>query len=285
MRLLVAIGVSMSDSFRCVGHSRWRRSANPNPGQAIAGDRASASTLKSSPISAGARSFCTGAAALMYASEFGRTGRGQGIQNSTADEERRLRGVPRNLESAAFARCGHRGEIDVRGDVGETRPCERVVVRTMTVMTHQRSPAALRMVILGGRKSVVDEQRRTRHQPSCNILDERLGPQVDLARVVVDGREACRRERSQRAVGRTLGPGEASRRNGPRQRRARATCHCVEPQFAPAAHRALRSRPPRRRLPREARRASRQAKDTAWRSRASVERCRSRNSGLTSRNA
>ena len=52
-------------------------------------------------------------------------------------------------------------EIDVRRNVLQTRQVERIGMRVMAVMAHQRAGIALRVVILVAWEAVVDEQQRT----------------------------------------------------------------------------------------------------------------------------
>ncbi len=91
---------------------------------------------------------------------------------------------PATVESRALARFGDRREIDVGREVGESRPEERIVVRMVTVVAHQRPLIALRMVVLGRGKTVVDHQHRAVRDPPSHILDQRFRRQVDLAQVV-----------------------------------------------------------------------------------------------------
>ena len=109
-----------------------------SPATRCGGLRASASTLNSSPISAGDSSFCTAAAALMYAADSGAPTAASASRIPQPMQERRLGGEARHLEARALAGLRHRREIDVRGDVGEARPRERIFVRAMPVMAHQR---------------------------------------------------------------------------------------------------------------------------------------------------
>src|SRR5215831_12171931 len=74
-------------------------------------------------------------------------------------QELRLVRVPGEPE-AGLARCrGGRAEVDMARDVLKPREEERVGVRVVAVVAHQRSFPALRMVVLPARKPVVDEQR------------------------------------------------------------------------------------------------------------------------------
>ena len=54
----------------------------------------------------------------------------------------------------------HGGEVDVRGQVGQARPQERIGVRAMAVMPHEGARAALRVVVLALREAVIEHDHR-----------------------------------------------------------------------------------------------------------------------------
>src|SRR5262245_49658715 len=81
------------------------------------------------------------------------------VENAAAHQERGLRGETGYHKAGALSCSRHRGKIDVRRDIGETRPDEGIAMAALPVMTHQRSPAALWVIVLGSGKSVIDEQR------------------------------------------------------------------------------------------------------------------------------
>src|SRR5712671_3617006 len=81
------------------------------------------------------------------------------LGDPAVDEELRLTGVARDFQAALARGAGYRAEIDVAGDVLQSREEERIGVRVVAVMAHQSPGLALRMVILLLRKSVIDEKR------------------------------------------------------------------------------------------------------------------------------
>ncbi len=72
----------------------------------------------------------------------------------------RLRGVAQKVRAVVDGGFGDGGEVHMRGDVLQARQIERVIVRVMAVVAHQRAACALRMVILACAETVIDEQQR-----------------------------------------------------------------------------------------------------------------------------
>src|SRR5580765_226555 len=85
----------------------------------------------------------------------------QHVGDAAVDQELRLRRVAEQLGARRPRRAGEGAEVDVRGDVLVARPRERIGVRAMTVVAHQRPGGALRMVVLLPRKTVVDDEDET----------------------------------------------------------------------------------------------------------------------------
>ena len=83
-------------------------------------------------------------------------------------------------------------------------------MRAMPIMSHQRAFVALGMVVLGARKSVVDDERCARREPASDIFNQRLGVRIDLAQVIAVGRESSRGERYEPFIEKwPLRPGES----------------------------------------------------------------------------
>ena len=102
---------------------------------------------------------------------------------------------------AATPRSCDSTEVDVRGQIGKTREKQDVGKRAMAIVRHQRARVPLRVIVLGRRKSIVDDEqdpclaalRKTRHQ--C------LGRRIDFAGVVALRREAAARRVEQPSFG------------------------------------------------------------------------------------
>jgi hypothetical protein len=76
---------------------------------------------------------------------------------TTVEQKVCLRGVAAYREAGTDRRFGHRSEIDMRRDVLQTGPEQRIVMCPVPVMTQQRTAGALRMVILATWISVISE--------------------------------------------------------------------------------------------------------------------------------
>ena len=87
------------------------------------------------------------------------------------------------------------------------RKNQRVGVRAMAVVAHQRARAPLRMVELGARKAVVDEQQHACRQPLGHGTHPGLGAKIDF-------RGVARRQTEEAdalldgGIGRTFAPGK-----------------------------------------------------------------------------
>ena len=161
--------------------------------------RASSSTLKSSPISAGDSSFWTAAAARRYSTLSGApTSRSRSRMPQPSRNDACVAN-PATRNPRALAGVRDRREIDVARQVGQSRPEERIGMHAMAVMADERSGAALRVVVLVPRKSVVDDEQRARRDAPRERRDERLGGGIHLARVVAFGGKARFRHCAARA--------------------------------------------------------------------------------------
>src|SRR5215831_16875703 len=126
------------------------------------------------------------------------------LGDAAVDEELRLARVPGEPE-AGLARCrGDRAEVDMARDVLKPREEERVGVRVVAVVAHQRSFPALRMVVLPARKPVVDEQRDAFLEHAAERAHEAARGEPDL------GAEAFRKPELARRLQ------ELARRDAPR---------------------------------------------------------------------
>src|SRR3989442_3089038 len=102
------------------------------------------------------------------------------LGNAAIDEEVRLTGVAGDFQPALARGPGNRAEIDVAGDVLQSREEERIGVRVVAVMAHERPIPALRMVILLLGKAVIDEKRYAFFQHACERAHEALRGLLDL---------------------------------------------------------------------------------------------------------
>ena len=80
------------------------------------------------------------------------------VGDAAVHQELRLRRVAEHLEAARARGARKRAEIDMRGDVLLARPLERIAVRAVACMAHQRAHRALRVVVLVARETVVDDE-------------------------------------------------------------------------------------------------------------------------------
>src|SRR2546427_150628 len=102
------------------------------------------------------------------------------LGNAAIDEELRLTGVAGDFQPALTRGPGNRAEIDVAGDVLQSREEERIGVRVVAVMAHERPIPALRMVILLLGKAVIDEKRYAFFQHACERAHKALRSRLDL---------------------------------------------------------------------------------------------------------
>ena len=73
----------------------------------------------------------------------------------------------------------------MRGDVLQAGQEERVVVRMVAIVAHQRAAAALRVVELARAETVVDEQQRALFQAACQAVDQAACGEADFADIIV----------------------------------------------------------------------------------------------------
>ena len=121
------------------------------------------------------------------------------LENAAGQQEGSLRRKARDGQPGPHPGLGDRREVDVGGEVGQSRPEERIGVCAMPVVSHQRAGRTLRMVVLAAREAVVDRDDRPLSRAPAEILDQRLRGRVDLARVVDAGGKARLAELAQRA--------------------------------------------------------------------------------------
>ncbi|MNC85555.1 hypothetical protein D3C83_11630 [compost metagenome] len=69
------------------------------------------------------------------------------------------------------------------GDVLQSGQKERVVVRMMPVMAHQRAARALRVVVLAPREPVVDEERDTVLEEAAHAFYKAMSDKLDFGTV------------------------------------------------------------------------------------------------------
>src|SRR5688572_16365812 len=97
---------------------------------------------------------------------------GEDVGDAAVDEELRLPRIPEHLEPRVA--CGTRqgAEIHVRGDVLLARTLERIAMRAVARMAHERAHRALGVVVLASREAVVDDE----NDALLEALGERAHP-------------------------------------------------------------------------------------------------------------
>ena len=96
----------------------------------------------------------------------------------------RLTGVAQDVQTDSLRGQRNAGEIDVCRDVFVAHHRQRIAVGLVLVMTHQRAHVALRVVVLGLGKTIVDEEGRTALQAFAQGGDEGFGLAVNLSDAV-----------------------------------------------------------------------------------------------------
>ena len=79
-----------------------------------------------------------------------------------------LRQVADEIQSAVSTRLGNVGKVDVSGQIGQSDMEKRIVNGVVAVVGDERAFVALRVVILGSVKTVVDKY----HAAACDFLCE-----------------------------------------------------------------------------------------------------------------
>ena len=229
---------------------------------------ASASTLNSSPISAG-RQQLLHRRGLAQVRDRGRLAASrEPVEDAAADQERRLRrdsratARPPRSPARAIAR-----EVDVRGEVGQPRPAGT----DRRARDAGSAPSACPRGAAGGSTRAAESRSRStssapRAHARADRSHQRLGRGIDLAHVVAVRGKSRLRERAQRASAqRAVGPARARRlhatprsNHAPPRRDDHVRRHRVE-HFV--------QRRPRRRCVRAARRSTRRARAAPARAR------------------
>ena len=95
---------------------------------------------------------------------------GRGLREQRGEaavhQELRLVRVAQQVHARFPPGLRDRREVDVAGDVLQAREEERIVVRAMAVVAHQRALGALRVVELAPREAVVEEECRAARRAS-----------------------------------------------------------------------------------------------------------------------
>src|SRR5688500_1747603 len=84
----------------------------------------------------------------------------QNVGYAAIDQKMCLRVVTEQRKAVLCRRAGNGAEIDMAGNVLQPRQVKRIIMSMMAIMTHQCSAAALRVIIFGPSKAVIDEQYR-----------------------------------------------------------------------------------------------------------------------------
>ena len=113
----------------------------------------------------------------------GRVGRlaAKQVEDAAVEQELALARVAEQVETAGVGGRDDGGEIDVRRDILQAGQMERVGVRVMPVVAHQRAATALRMVELVAREAIVDQQQRAALQAVTPLRGPGARGEADLA--------------------------------------------------------------------------------------------------------
>ena len=125
---------------------------------------------------------------------------GHALKEAAIDEKVRLAGVAQHLPARILTGQRNAREIDVRGDVFLAHLHQRIGVCLVRLVAHHRAHVALRVVVLGFGKAVVDQKGRA----ACHALRQGahpgLGLRMHLGEVVVHAGHLHRRAQVGRAV-------------------------------------------------------------------------------------
>ena len=129
------------------------------------------------------------------------------LAEAAVEEEARLRGVAGDVEPGVLPGERERGEVEVRRDVLGADVDQRVGVGAVGAVAHERAARALRMVVLGLGKTVVDEEGGAALEAVGERRDEGFGLGMQLG----DGAGGQAIGERWPAGGRVVGPGERRR--------------------------------------------------------------------------
>ncbi len=159
------------------------RSPRTKPDKGTSKLRPSAITLNSSPISLGLTNFCTPAASVQI------LGRGldwrscEQLGDSQVHQPVGLRRIAHEAEATLQAGAQDSAEVHVRCDVLQAGPEERIGMRAMPVVAHERAGAALGMVVLPFSEAIVDQQHDPTLQHGRERAHQRTGGEAYFAHV------------------------------------------------------------------------------------------------------
>ena len=125
-------------------------------------------------------------------------------EQSAIHQKPGLGAVTQNIQPRILRHHGDAGEVDVGGDVFQAHIGQRIGVRAVLAVAHDRAHVALRVVVLALGEAIVQEKSRAARKPVSQGADEGLGLGVDFCEVVVGARHVDRRAQ----VGGAVGPGQ-----------------------------------------------------------------------------
>ena len=129
--------------------------------------------------------------------------------HAAVHQETRLAGVAQDVHAGGLRSDRNAGEIHVRGDVFLAHQQQRVAVGLVLVVAHQSAHVALRVVVLGLGKTVVDKEGRAALQAFAQGGDKGFGLGVDFGDAVGREGRVSRRPKSRRfLICRTVRPHE-----------------------------------------------------------------------------
>jgi hypothetical protein len=99
------------------------------------------------------------------------------------DQELGLRRIAEEIESRAAPRLSDRSKVDMARDVLQPGREERIVVGVMTLMAHQGTVIALRMIVLALPETIVDDQHGAAFQVGRECAYQRGRGEADLAEI------------------------------------------------------------------------------------------------------
>ena len=97
----------------------------------------------------------------------------------------RLAGVAQYFQAYFLRGQCHAGEINMGGDVFQANTLQRVAVTAVRLVTHECAHMALRMVVLGFWKTIVDQEHCAHAQTLTHAANKRLSLRMNFGQVIV----------------------------------------------------------------------------------------------------
>src|SRR5574340_505197 len=94
-----------------------------------------------------------------------------------------LGSITYQFQPGAGGRLRNSGEIDMTGDVLQTREIKRIVMSTMSIMAHQGAVITLWMIVLAAPETIVDQQNQPIFEDASEAVHEMPCGKADFADV------------------------------------------------------------------------------------------------------